>query len=241
MCAIERAVMDAYDKTSIQINRCKRILALVDTYVETETASARTDLRKALMEEFEAPAIAPPVAAGSIDTKMLDSLMMAYASAVVKSRDGNQSEIRGAVVNMLKFFDDSAAQQHAAGYAKKISDAECGALAMLRIERERGEKAEAELESWVHTNRIDDLQRGYNAALARVNKLEAQLSRRHAPLSPEAQRAIAAVRAGGQAIAAALGGLVFLNDGTGPGEGELDCPACGGSGLAGDVAGGGAP
>lgn len=117
-------------------------------------------------------AIAPPVAAGSIDTKMLDSLMMAYASAVVKSRDGNQSEIRGAVVNMLKFFDDSAAQQHAAGYAKKISDAECGALAMLRIERERAEKAEAELETWVHTNRIDELQRELEHKQALVKELE---------------------------------------------------------------------
>lgn len=192
------------------------------------------------MDENTTNAIAPPLAAGSMDTKMLDSLMIAYASAVVKSRDGDQSEIRGAVVNMLKFFDDSAAQQHAAGYAKKISDAECGALAMLRIERERGEKAEAELESWVHTNRIDDLQRGYNATLARVKELEAQLSRRRAPLSPEAQRAIAAVRAGGQAIAATLGGLAFLNDGTGPGEGELDCPAYGGSGHAGDVTDGSA-
>ena len=77
MCAIERAVMDAYDKTSIQINRCKRILALVDTYVETETASARTDLRKALMEEFEAPAIAPLEAAGSVDRPKLHDMTLA--------------------------------------------------------------------------------------------------------------------------------------------------------------------
>lgn len=58
--------MSAYDKTSIQINRCKRILALVDDYVEKQDAATRTDLRRALMEEFEAPAIAPPVAAGSV-------------------------------------------------------------------------------------------------------------------------------------------------------------------------------
>lgn len=45
--------MSAYDKTSIQINRCKRILALVDDYVEKQTAATRTDLRKALMNEFE--------------------------------------------------------------------------------------------------------------------------------------------------------------------------------------------
>lgn len=55
--------MNEYDKTSIQINRCKRILALVDDYVEKQDAGTRTDLRKALMEEFEASAIAPPVAA----------------------------------------------------------------------------------------------------------------------------------------------------------------------------------
>lgn len=60
--------MNAYDKTSIQINRCKRILALVDDYVEKQDAATRTDLRKTLMEEFEAPVIAPPVAAGSVDT-----------------------------------------------------------------------------------------------------------------------------------------------------------------------------
>lgn len=60
--------MDAYDKTSIQINRCKRILELVDDYLDHTTGNNRTALRKALMDEFEAPAIAPPVAAGSVDT-----------------------------------------------------------------------------------------------------------------------------------------------------------------------------
>lgn len=58
--------MSAYDKTSIQINRCKRILELVDTYVDCPTQDYRTALRKALMDEFEAPAIAPPVAAGRL-------------------------------------------------------------------------------------------------------------------------------------------------------------------------------
>lgn len=47
--------MNVYAKTSIQINRCKRILALVDDYVEKQDAATRTTLRKALMEEFEAP------------------------------------------------------------------------------------------------------------------------------------------------------------------------------------------
>ncbi|WP_290602373.1 hypothetical protein [Janthinobacterium sp.] len=70
---------------------------------------------------------------------------------------------------------------------------------------------------------------------ARIAQLEAQLVRRRAPLSPEMQQAIVAARAAGQTIAAAPGGLVFLNNGAEPGSGELDCPACGGSGHAGDL------
>lgn len=73
---------------------------------------------------------------------------------------------------------------------------------------------------------------------ARIAELEAQLARRRAPLSAEAQQAIAVARAAGQTIAATPGGLVFMNDGAEPGSGELDCPACGGSGHAGDAAAG---
>lgn len=69
--------MSAYDKTSIQINRCKRILALVDDYVEKQDAATRTDLRKTLMEEFEAPSIAQPVAAGSVDKEEVAGFAMA--------------------------------------------------------------------------------------------------------------------------------------------------------------------
>jgi hypothetical protein len=76
---------------------------------------------------------------------------------------------------------------------------------------------------------------------ARIAQLEARLVRRRAPLSPEAQQAIAAARAAGQTIAATPGGLAFLNSGTEPGRGELDCPACGGSGHAGDVPAGSTP
>jgi len=76
---------------------------------------------------------------------------------------------------------------------------------------------------------------------ARIAQLEAQLVRRHAPLSPEVQQAIAAARAAGQTVAATPAGLVFMNDGAEPGGGELDCPACGGSGLSGDVVDGSAP
>ena len=49
------------------------------------------------------------------------------------------------------------------------------------------------------------------------------------------------VRAAGQMIAATPGGMVFMNDGAEPGSGDLDCPACGGSGHAGDVPTGSAP
>lgn len=76
---------------------------------------------------------------------------------------------------------------------------------------------------------------------ARIEQLEARLVRRRAPLSPEAQQAIAAARAAGQTIAATPGGLAFLNSGAEPGSGELDCPACGGSGHAGDVPAGSTP
>lgn len=62
-------VMSAYDQASIVINRCKRILALVDIYVERQTAATRTDLRRALLDEFEAPTTATPVAEGSVDTR----------------------------------------------------------------------------------------------------------------------------------------------------------------------------
>ncbi|MDQ4625063.1 hypothetical protein [Janthinobacterium lividum] len=78
-------------------------------------------------------------------------------------------------------------------------------------------------------------------AEARLKELGAQLTRRHAPLSPETQQAITAARAAGQTIAATPASLVFMNDGAEPGSGELDCPVCGGSGHAGDVAAGSAP
>lgn len=76
---------------------------------------------------------------------------------------------------------------------------------------------------------------------ARIAELEAQLERRRAPLSPETQQAIAAARAAGQTIASTPSGLIFMNDGAELGTGELDCPACGGSGHAGDVAPGSVP
>lgn len=76
---------------------------------------------------------------------------------------------------------------------------------------------------------------------ARIEELEAQLVCRRAPLSPETQQAITVARADGQTVASTSGGLVFMSDGAEPGNGELDCPACGGSGHAGDAAAGSAP
>ncbi len=119
--------------------------------------------------------------------------------------------------------------------------------------QQRAEKAEADcqiigdkndrlLKCVEHHQAIaDDWQGKAEDALDRVKELEAQLARRGVPLSPETQQAIAAARAAGQSIAATPGGLVFMNDGAEPSSGELDCPACGGSGHAGDVAAGSAP
>ncbi|MGV8869328.1 MAG: hypothetical protein ACOH2S_20615 [Janthinobacterium svalbardensis] len=76
---------------------------------------------------------------------------------------------------------------------------------------------------------------------ARIAELEAQLVRRRAPLSPETQQAIATARAAGQTITATSSGLVFMNDGAELGNGELDCPACGGSGHSSDVTARSAP
>lgn len=109
--------------------------------------------------------------------------------------------------------------------------------------QQRAEKAEAELKQ-VNECRAaalaENMQLGERWA-KRIAELEVQLGRRGAPLSPETQQAIAAARAAGQTIAATPGGLVFINDGVEPDYSKLDCPACGGSGHAGDVATGSAP
>ena len=178
--------MSAYDQASVLINRCKRILALVDIYVERQTAATRTDLRRALLDEFEAPTTATPVAEGSVDTR---AEIRALCSACGGTGDVHRAD------------------------GEWLGDCTC-----IHAWRQRAEKAEA-----------------------RAKELEAQLIRRRTPPSPETQQAIAAARAAGQSVAATPGGLVFMNDGAEPGNGELDCPACGGSGHAGDVATGGAP
>ena len=116
--------------------------------------------------------------------------------------------------------------------------------------QQRAEKAEADLKQvneWraaalTESQTLGELWASkVEQAEARIKELEAQLVRRRAPLSPEAQQAIAAARAAGQTIAATPGGLVFLNNGTKQDSGELDCPTCGGSGHAGDLPAGSAP
>ena len=203
--------MSAYDQASIQINRCKRILALVDTYVEKQTTATRTDLRKALMDEFEAPAIAPPGAAGSVDTcAEMRALCSACGGAGdVHRADGEWLGECTCIHGQAQRREQQAQGEHPAPCARS-----CEAPAFQSLVRARD---------------------------ARIAQLEAQLMRRHAPLSPETQQAIAAARAAGQTIATTPAGLVFINDGAEPGGGELDCPACGGSGHASDVAARSAP
>lgn len=111
--------------------------------------------------------------------------------------------------------------------------------------QQRAEKAEADLKQaneWRAAALAENVQSGERWA-KRVAELEAQLTRRRAPPSPETQQAIAAARAAGQSIAATPAGLVlvFISDGTEPNVTELDCPACGGSGHAGDVKAGSEP
>lgn len=84
------------------------------------------------------PAIAPPVAAGSVDTDKFDTLLRRYASGVVKSRDGDQSEISGAKAGLLEFYNLWGAQQREAGKQEALDlTFSVGKL------RERAEKAEA--------------------------------------------------------------------------------------------------
>lgn len=198
--------MSAYDQASIQINRCRRILALVDIYVEKQTTATRTDLRKALMDEFEAPAIAPPGAAGSLGTC---AEMRALCSAC-----GGTGDVHRADGEWL---------------------GECTCIHGQAQRRERQAQGEHPAPC-AHSCEAPAFQTQVRERDARIAQLETQLMRRRTLLSPETQQAIAAARAAGQSITATPAGMVFMNDGAEPGSGELDCPICGGSGHAADVA-----
>lgn len=109
--------------------------------------------------------------------------------------------------------------------------------------QQRAEKAEADLKQvneWRAAALAENMQSVERWA-KRIAELEVKLARRGAQLSPETKQAIAAARAAGQSIAATPASLIFMNDSAEPGSGELDCPACGGSGHAGDVAAGSTP
>lgn len=109
--------------------------------------------------------IAPPVAAGSVDapTWTSEAISCAYLPG---AKQFVELEV----------------------HARLVADALAGQMAVMRQacehdqaefnrkwteQKERAEKAEAELEDWSQSNRLDELQRGYNAALARAKELEA--------------------------------------------------------------------
>lgn len=165
--------MSAYDQASIVINRCKRILALVDTYVEKQTAATRTDLRRALLDEFKAPAIAPPVAAVSVDTDF-DALLTACENAY-RIRPYHD------FISSLNAIRACAALQRQEQLSTVIAADQA---------HQRAEKAEADLNQineWRAAALAENMQSGERWA-QRVAALEAQLARRGAPLLPEAQQ-----------------------------------------------------
>lgn len=165
--------MSAYDQASILISRCKRILALVDTYVDCPTQDHRTTLRKALLAEFDAAAIAPPVAAGSVDTDM-DALLTACESAC------RMGPYHG-FISSLNAIRACAARQRQEQLSTVIAADQA---------RQRAEKAEADLKQvneWRAAALAENIQSGERWA-QRVAALEAQLARRGAPLLPEAQQ-----------------------------------------------------
>ena len=207
--------MSAYDQASILINRCKRILALVDTYVEKQTAATRADLRGALLDEFKAPAIAPPVAAGSVDADM-DALLTACENAY---RIGPYHGF----ISSLNAIRACAARQR----QELLSTVIVADQAHQRADKAEARAKEVEAESAHKQSIIDRLMLEYCPDEMTAEQVE--------------QWGKHQVRAAGQMIAATPGGMVFMNDGAEPGSGDLDCPACGGSGHAGDVPTGSAP
>ena len=204
----------------------------LDMYAAGETELARIWTKVEAIRAKQAakpkhsplPAFAPPVAAGNMD---MDALLTACETAY---RTGPYHGF----ISSLNAIRACAASQREELLSTAIAADQA---------RQRAEKAEADLNQaneWRASALAENMQSGARWA-ARVAELEAQLIRRRTPPSPETQQAIAAARAAGQSIAATPGGLVFMSDGAEAGNGELDCPACGGSGHAGDVPIGSAP
>ena len=110
-------------------------------------------IKQTAIDRWNARAIAPPVAAGSVDTPEFAKLLhvvidyQQHWAMYPERRQKNQAEF-------IAHINAWGAQQREQGKQEALDlTVSVGQL------RERAEKAEAELESWVHTNRIDELQR----------------------------------------------------------------------------------
>lgn len=137
------------------------------------------------------PAIAPPVAAESVDTEEFSALAARYGNSKAgkdymalvanaaawgaQQREAGRHD--GALVSLNNY--DAACDEYRkqiAALTRRAEKAEAEAdILFHRLNAANGHRkiAEEELASWVHTNRIDELQRSLAAAEARVNALEA--------------------------------------------------------------------
>lgn len=125
----------------------------------------RSSTREQAIDAWNRRAIAPPVAAGSVDTILTSGFGVLMWKHVRTPLD------QTVFAEIVSHINAWGAQQHYAGVEagrKEYADS-------FLYWRQRAEKAESELESWVHTNRVDELQRNYSAALARIMYLEAEL------------------------------------------------------------------
>lgn len=114
--------------------------------------------------------IAPPVAAGSVDA------MQRY-DIPVREKDLDDGMVPSAEGDYVLYSVAIAlgAQQREAQQEENNGIMRDWAQRVVSAE-ERAEKAEAELETWAHTNRIDELQRSLLFAGNRIQDLESQLS-----------------------------------------------------------------
>lgn len=115
--------------------------------------------------------------AASIDTPEFRQLLnLTMSKRFMSVSAGNK-----AAVALIAHINEWGAQQREAGrqegYAKKVSAAECGALAMLEQERERAEKAEAALA---------DVKRDEGLAKVVIEQLKGRLAQADAALAQRA-------------------------------------------------------
>lgn len=175
-----------------------------------------------------------PVAAVTVDTPELQRLLEFWRNEPYGTRS-----FENAWAELIAHINAWGAQLRE---AEKLKVEQSVVLAVDQA-HQRAEKAQGDLaqaNEWRASALAENMQSGARWA-KRVADLEAQLARRSAPLPHETQQAIAAARAAGQTVATTPGGLAFMNDGAEPDYSQLDCPACGGSGHAGDVPAGSTP